>query len=153
MTPITLAEFSEKLSKLMPDIARCTIRREAGELSNGNITMPQFLILNIIFEESELRMTDIAHVLGVTTPASTGIVGRLVKSGYAQRVYDANDRRIIKIRLTPKGKELVQRINKQKKQSIIEVFGKIPSEDRESFLKILNRIHEIVMQDKEAIKQ
>jgi DNA-binding MarR family transcriptional regulator len=152
MTPIPVAEFADKLSKLMPEIARGTLRREACELSSGNITLPQFFILNMLEKEEEARMTDIARFLGVTTAAATGIVDRLVKSSYAQRVYDAADRRIIKIRLSPKGRDLVQRVNKHKKQNIIEIFGKIPSEDRDSFLKILMKVHEIVTQEKEPVK-
>ena len=152
MTPIPLPEFADKLSKLMPEIARGTLRREAVELSSGHITLPQFFILNMLEREDALRMTDIAHTLGVTTAAATGIVDRLVKSSYAVRVYDTRDRRIIKIRLSPKGRELVFRINKQKKHNIIEIFGKIPSEDRDSFLKILMRVHEIVTQKKDSAK-
>jgi len=152
MTPIPLPEFADKLSKLMPEIARGTLRREAVELSSGHITLPQFFILNMLEREDALRMTDIARILGVTTAAATGIVDRLVKSSYAVRVYDTRDRRIIKIRLSPKGRELVLRINKQKKHNIIEIFGRIPSEDRDSFLKILMRVHEIVTQKKDSAK-
>jgi DNA-binding MarR family transcriptional regulator len=147
MTPIPLPEFADKLSKLMPEIARGTLRREAVELSSGHITLPQFFILNMLGKEDALRMTDIARALGVTTAAATGIVDRLVKSSYAVRVYDTRDRRIIKIRLSPEGRELVQRINKQKKHNIIEIFGKIPSQDRDDFLKILLRVHQIVTRE------
>ncbi len=150
MTPVPLTEFAEQLSRLMPEIARGTLRREAFELSSGHITLPQFFILNMLDRQEELRMTDIARSLGVTTAAATGIVDRLVKSSYVQRVYDSDDRRIIKIRLSPKGRELVQRVNKSKRQNIIEVFGKIPSEDRDSFLKILMKVHEIVTRKNES---
>ena len=152
MTPIPLPEFADKLSQLMPEIARGTLRREAVELTSGHITLPQFFILNMLEKEDALRMTDIARTLGVTTAAATGIVDRLVKSSYAVRVYDTRDRRIIKIRLSPQGRELVLRINKQKKHNIIEIFGRIPSEDRDSFLKILMRVHEIVTQKKDSAK-
>ncbi len=152
MSPVSLNDFADKFVKLVPQIARKTIRREAGELASGHITLPQFLILNILEEDDELRMTDIARTLGVSTAAATGIVERMVKSGYAQRKYDAADRRIIKIKLNPKGRELVQRINKQKKQNIVEIFGKLSSADRENFLKILIRIQEVVTQVKEPGK-
>lgn len=144
MPSVSLSDFADKFVKLVPQIARKTIRREAGELASGHITLPQFLILNILEEDDELRMTDIARTLGVSTAAATGIVERMVKSGYARRRYEPSDRRIIKIKLNPKGRELVQRINKRKKQNIVEIFGKLSSQDRENFLKILMRIQEIV---------
>ncbi len=149
---LSITEFAEKLSKLLPEIARGTIKREAVELASGNITLPQFLILNILEEEGESRMTDIARLLGVTTAAATGIVDRLVRPGYVQRVPGVKDRRIIRIKLNSKGRELAQKLNKQKKENIIEIFGKISSGDREKFLEILLRIHEIVTREKEAVK-
>jgi len=148
MPPVTLNEFADKFVKLVPQIARKTIRREARELAVGHITLPQFLILNILEEENESRMTDIAGILGVSTAAATGIVDKLVKAGYSQRVYDANDRRIIKIKLNLKGRELVQRFNKKKKENIIKIFGRLSAQDRENFLKILTRVYEIVAQEK-----
>ena len=149
MAPVPLPQFAEQISRLMPEIARSTLRREAMQLSCGHITLPQFFILNMLESQEQAKMTDIARALGVTTAAATGIVDRLVRSAYAQRVYDDSDRRIINIRISPKGRDLVQRINRHKKQNIIEVFGKIPSGDREVFLKILMRVHEIVTQRNE----
>ncbi|MCK9595468.1 MAG: MarR family transcriptional regulator [Candidatus Omnitrophica bacterium] len=152
MAHMPLSEFADKLCRLMPGITRGMIRREANELASGHITLPQFFILNMLQCRNESRMTDIARALGVTTAAATGIVGRLVKSGYTQRVYDEKDRRVIKIRLQPKGGDLANKLNKQKKQNVIDIFGKVSEEERANFLKTITRIGEILMHEQEAGK-
>ena len=140
MSHVSLSEFADKVADIMPEVWRCIIKREACELFKGKITLPQFVILNVLHREGESKMSDIARFLDVTTAAATGLVARLVKCGYLVRVYDPQDRRIIRIKLSAKGSELVEKTNRQKRQMIIDIFGKISQDDRESYLRILSRM-------------
>jgi DNA-binding MarR family transcriptional regulator len=79
----------------------------------------------------------------------TGLVDRLVRDGYAARGPDLKDRRIIKIKLNPSGNELVRKINAQRREMIIKIFGKISSSDREDYLRILKQIKEILAKEEE----
>lgn len=148
MSHIPLSDFADRLNQLMPEIMRGFMRRQTNELLKGRITLPQLLILNFLDKEGESNMTHLAQFLNVSTPAATGIVDRLVKYGYLIRVFEPEDRRIIKIRLTAKGLTLVQKINQQKRQSIIDVFSQISREERDDYLKILTRIRQIMTQEK-----
>jgi len=146
----SLLEFAEKMQGIMPIIIREFAKRQANELYTGKITLPQFLILDFLHKKDESKMKDLAYFMHVTTAATTGIVARLVKYAYVQRVFDPGDRRIIKIRLTAKGAELVKRVNQQRRQMIIKIFGQISPDERQNYLKILLRIHDILTQEKEA---
>jgi DNA-binding MarR family transcriptional regulator len=88
----------------------------------------------------------------VTTAAMTGIVDRLVRDGYLARTDDPQDRRIIKVRVTTKGGDLVGRINQQRRLMIIKIFGKIPETDRHDYLRILMQIKEILTKGNQDIK-
>jgi DNA-binding MarR family transcriptional regulator len=144
MKPITLNEFADKLNEIMPVMIKEFARRQVNELYRGKITLPQFLILEFLKTQGECKMKVLALGLGVTTPAMTGIVDRLVRYGYVQRVFEPGDRRIIKIRLTNRGTDLVKKINQQRRQMILKVFGKISQAEREDYLRILLRIREII---------
>jgi len=128
----------------MPVVIQGFARRQANELYKGKITLPQFLILDFLSQRGESRMTDTAHFMHVTTAAMTGIVDRLVRDNYAIRVYEPKDRRIIKIKLTHQGSDLVKKINAQRRRMVIEVFGSISRADREEYLRILMQIKEIL---------
>jgi len=147
MSEPSLLEFADKINQIMPEIFKKFIRRQTSELFKGKVTLPQLFILNFLDKEVQSRMTDLAHFLNVTTAAATGIVDRLVKYGYVQRVYEPLDRRIIKIKLTSKGLELLKKINQQKRQMIIDIFGKISQVERQDYLRILMRIHDILTKE------
>lgn len=144
MLEISLSEFADKLNQLMPALIKEFARRQTNELYKGKITLPQFLILGFLGRGGGSRMTDIARFMGITTAASTGIVDRLVRAGYAARSYDANDRRIIRMKLTQSGSILVKKVNKERRQMIIDIFGKISQAEREKYLEILTHIYNIL---------
>ena len=140
----SLLEFANKINEVMPVIIREFARRQANELYKGKITLPQFLVLDFLNRQGESQMTHLANFMHVTTAAMTGIVERLVRDGYAVRVYDIKDRRIIKVQLTSKGNELVKRINQQRQRMIIKIFGNISEADRKDYLRILMQIKDIL---------
>jgi DNA-binding MarR family transcriptional regulator len=148
MPKSSLIEFSDKINEIMPVIAREFIRHQVGELSKGKITLPQLLALDFVQKQSELKMTDLAHLLGVTTAAITGIAGRMVKYGYLVRVFDPADRRIIKVKLTPKGEQLLNKVNRARREMVVNVFSKISQAEREEYLKILTHVYEALAQEK-----
>lgn len=147
MVQDALLEFADKMSQMMPIIIKEFAKRQANELYKGKITFPQFVILEFLSSHADSKMTDIAHFMGVSTAAATGIVERLVKYEYVLRGFDPKDRRIIKIKLTARGTELVKKINQQEREMIIKIFGKISETDRQDYLRILTQIKDILTAD------
>lgn len=150
MPGLPLSEFSERLSELMPEVMRGFTRRETSNLIKSRITIAQFFVLNYLLKQQETMMKDVARFLNVTTAAATGIVDRLVNYGYLQRVFDAADRRIIRIKLTARGADLVKKVNLEKKKRVMEVFGKLDDAERQQYLTILSRINDILKQEPDA---
>ncbi|MFA5099557.1 MAG: MarR family winged helix-turn-helix transcriptional regulator [Candidatus Omnitrophota bacterium] len=142
-----LTDFAESIVEVIPEVARGFWKWEIKELTSGAITPPQFFIMIYLHKMGQARMTDIARYLFVTTAASTGIVERLVKGGYVERVYDPADRRIIKVKLTGKGLMMVKKTIGHKIDRIKEIFGKLSGTDREAYLRILTNIKDILAQE------
>ncbi|MFT5470660.1 MAG: DNA-binding MarR family transcriptional regulator [Verrucomicrobiales bacterium] len=80
------------------------------ELNKGNISYAQFFLLGYLAKEEFLTMTDISKKMGHSTAAATGLVDRLEKLGYVQRLHAADDRRKVMVQITRKGMELVERM-------------------------------------------
>lgn len=148
MSQISLAEFADKLDEVLPVVMTEFIKRQTSELCKGKITMPQFIILNFLDRQRGGRMTDLAKFIGVTTAAMTGLIDRMVRDGYVERTRDPDDRRIIKVKATAKGSALVRKINLQKRQMIIDVFGRLTRQDREEYLKVIMRIRDVLVNQK-----
>ncbi len=147
MSAVPLAEFAERLGALMPEVMRGFTKRENSNLIKSRITLAQYFVLDHLLKAGECKMKDIAAFLNVSTAAATGIVERIVKYGYIQRVFDPADRRIIRIKLTAKGAEVVKEINLNKKKRVMEVFGKLAEAQRQQYLTILTRINDILRQE------
>jgi DNA-binding MarR family transcriptional regulator len=148
--PVSLNEFADRLNKIIPVVMKAFIRRSTQELYKGKITLPQLLILAFLEEQGESRMTDLARFMKVSTAAMTGIVDRLVRYGYLLRVYDPKDRRTIKVRLNSRGLELIKKIAQQRRKMVISIFGQISEAEREEYLRILTRIHDILTKEERA---
>ena len=143
-----LLDFADKINEIMPIVIKEFARRQANELYKGKITLPQMLILDFLNKNGESKMTDIARFIGVTTAAMTGIIDRLEKYNYVLRMLDLNDRRIIKVKITPRGVSLVDKVNQQRRQMIINIFGRISDSERQDYLNILMHIRDILVSEK-----
>jgi len=131
----------------MPIIIKEFARRQVNELYKGKITLQQFLILEFLYQNGESNMTRLAKFMKVTTANMTGIVDRLVRNGYITREPDSKDRRIINIKLSAKGSELVNKVNTQRRRMIIKTFGKISQQDRLDYLRILTKIKDTLIKE------
>jgi DNA-binding MarR family transcriptional regulator len=98
-------------------------------------------------------MTDLASFTRVSTAAATGIADRLVRCGYLLRVLDPSDRRIIRVKPTLKGLELVKKINRQRREMVTSIFGRLSQSEREEYLSILTRINDLLTRDEEALRR
>ena len=148
MSNLLIAEFVDKVSEIMPVMMREFFRQETNEFYKLKITLPQFVVLDMLNRQGESKMSDLAHLINVTTAAMTGIVDRLVRDGYVKRTHDPRDRRIVNVALTVKGTSSVKEMINQRKKMTAKIFGMISQEEREEYLRILEHIRDHIMEQK-----
>lgn len=113
-TPIgTVKADADRLADFVLFTQRSCILNLSTELNKGNISFPQFFLLTYLSSEEYLTMSDIAKKMGHSTAAATGLVDRLEKLAYVERIHAAEDRRKIMVRITNKGVELVSKMRKE----------------------------------------
>lgn len=95
----------------------------SNDLNDGSVSYAQFFLLGYLAKEDFLTMTDIAKKMGHSTAAATGLVDRLEKLGYVQRLHAADDRRKVMVQITRKGIELVKRLRNTIAKSITSVMA------------------------------
>ncbi|NNE91782.1 MAG: MarR family transcriptional regulator [Verrucomicrobiales bacterium] len=99
------------------------------ELNKGNISYAQFFLLGYLANEDYLTMTQISNKMGHSTAAATGLVDRLEKLGYVQRLHAADDRRKVMVQITRKGIELVSRLRNLIANNISDVMSATSEDD------------------------
>ena len=141
-----IERFSRRMIELLPQMVRGFARRESNYLSRGKITLPQLWALERLSRQGECPMNSLARFLGVSRPAATGLVDRLIAQGLVRREGDPLDRRIVRVEITAKGRGIVRTIWEQKRRMITEVFGQLPASDREQYLATVGRVVKILAQ-------
>ena len=104
---------ADRLADFVLFTQRSCILNLSTELNKGNISFPQFFLLTYLSSEEYLTMSDLAKKMGHSTAAATGLVDRLEKLLYVERVHAAEDRRKIMVRITAKGVELVAKMRSE----------------------------------------
>ena len=97
------------------------------KLSEHDLTAPQWAVLSRLMENNGQSLTAIGKSLHADKPTVTGVVDRLEQKGFVKKSRDLEDRRIIRVYLTTKGKnvssrlpELAERVNQDAIQGMNE---------------------------------
>ena len=123
---------ADRLADFVLFTQRSCILNLSNELNRGNISFPQFFLLAYLSSEDYLTMSDIAKKMGHSTAAATGLVDRLEKLGYVERVHAAEDRRKIMVRITHKGTELVAHMRKGIAANLADIMSEMDEEEAET---------------------
>ena len=95
-----------------------------------------------IKKDSGKPMRYYGQKLFISKPNMTTLADKLIKEGLLERQTDENDRRIINLMITPKGKEFLEFHKRNLKKSIIKRLEVLEDEDiqklNDSFEKIQN---------------
>jgi DNA-binding MarR family transcriptional regulator len=75
-------------------------------LDDLGITYPQYLVLNVLWEEDEKTVGSIADRLGLESSTVTPLVKRLEAASLVTRTRRQDDERRVIVSLTPSGREL-----------------------------------------------
>lgn len=114
--------LAERLTDLMQRVLRRTRPLLAEELSEVELTMPQYRTLALL-THGPARVCDLAEALGIRPPTASGIVDRLVAKGLVDRRPGATDRRSVSCVLTAAGRNEIDRrfhISRKRVRSIVD---------------------------------
>ncbi len=125
---------ADRLADFVLFTQRSCILNLSSELNRGNVSYPQFFLLTYLSSEEYLTMSDIAKKMGHSTAAATGLVDRLEKLGYVERVHAAEDRRKIMVRITQQGVELVAKLRKDIASDLAGIMSEMDEEEAETIL-------------------
>jgi DNA-binding MarR family transcriptional regulator len=123
---------ADRLADFVLFTQRSCILNLSSELNKGNISFPQFFLLTYLSSEEYLTMSDIAKKMGHSTAAATGLVDRLEKLAYVERVHAAEDRRKIMVRITAKGVELVSKMRTEIATDLAGILASMDEDQAEA---------------------
>jgi DNA-binding MarR family transcriptional regulator len=111
-----------------------------GALSGDcEITMAQYQALKHVEHHGSCTIGSLAEGLGVTQPAATMLVDRMVKRGLVDREPGRTDRRQAEVSLTGRARELLHRAEEERAERLSRVLSLMEPAEREQLLESLER--------------
>ena len=105
-------DWELRLGYLIHDVSR--LRRSAFDrcMKPLKVTRSQWWVLAYLSREDGMTQSELAEQLDLGKVAVGGLIDRLEKSGLVRREADASDRRVNRVFLEPKSKQLIVRMRK-----------------------------------------
>ena len=133
-------EVQELFSGIMKNLRRVPHRR----MLPGHITFVQMRVLWFLESRGPCTMGQVARMLSVTRPTATSVVNRLVSKGFIGRERDKNDRRVVNLRLKPKGAALLGARRRLLRKRLEQMLEPLNGSERKRLLTALKVVNEAV---------
>ena len=99
------------------------------EVSAIDITMAQLKALYVVLASGQLRMSELAAGLGVTSSTATGQADRLVELGLLERRADPADRRQVVVTTTAQAEQTLEHLRELNTWRMRELLVGVPEPD------------------------
>lgn len=116
------------------------LKREMKAIKEGNLTLSQFAVLEILYYKGDLRIADIIDGVLSSSGNITVVIKNLKRDGYITQVPDEKDKRASLISITEKGVELIEEILPSHFENIEEGFKELTREEEKTLIHLLNKI-------------
>ncbi|HLL52910.1 MAG TPA: MarR family transcriptional regulator [Myxococcaceae bacterium] len=104
------------------------------------LTPPQLHAVFWLGNDGALTMGELARRIGITEKTVTGVVDRLERDGHAQRERDEQDRRVVRVRLSPGGAALHKTFRARMTEKMTWLLGLLDEPDRRDLFRILETL-------------
>mgnify|MGYP003296292955 CR=1 FL=1 len=135
---VALNEVFVKVFKNITAIEEQVIRTEEYQKATAN----DMHVIEAIGVGKPKNMTSVAKALSVTTGTLTISVNSLVKKGFVERVRSEEDRRVVLISLTEKGKQIFMKHRKFHEELVNGIVNQLDDEEKVLLKKVLLNLNQ-----------
>jgi DNA-binding MarR family transcriptional regulator len=122
-------------------------RRLAAELPEdlraemGAVTLHQLRALHTIHLRGGVTMSELADALGATSMSTATQMGdRLARLGLVQRDHDGQDRRVVRLSLTPRARTLLERSLALRRRALKQALSSLDDEELATLVELTERV-------------
>ncbi len=146
----TISEQAERISSLLGDIQRRLFSGAHKKLKPHwpDVTMRQVRLLRLLGRHESMTMKEIAQMADISTPTATGLVDRMVENGLVVREGDPHDRRVVRVKLTPKARNLREKFRRMRVEKIDRVLSRLSPADRKKLTDAFETIDQVLAKAK-----
>lgn len=141
----------ENINDLLVDVFNDILTIEESELKKSqfnDLSITEMHTIEAIGMYKKKTTSEVARELSITVGTLTTAINRLVKKDYVERIRSEDDRRVVKLGLTKKGK-LLYRVHQSFHRKMIEsVLVDMNNEEAMALTKALANLHHFLQEYK-----
>lgn len=142
--PRYILELESKISMFF----RAIKDRHVHDAAETDISMPQFFCTWILSKCGKQKMSELASNLSLSYASATNLINRLSESGLVNRYDDPEDRRVVMVELSDKGREITDSIRKRHVSEMKEKCEALSKNEIETLLNGMDILIKIITMDK-----
>ncbi len=142
--------YIRELEHLLISLFRSMKEQHVQDAAELKLSMPQFVCLWVISRMGKFKMSDLAIYLALSYASATNLINRLVDSGLVNRYDDPDDRRVVIVELSDKGKEITSLIRQKHLKRLMENCEKLSQDEKDSMLKGLSTLTNVVVRKEDS---
>lgn len=112
----------------------------------ADLTLRQLQVLTLLRHTPGLSGQDLAALLGVSTPTTSGIVDRVASKGWVDREHDPEDRRRVLLRLTPEAEAMLSELEEPTRLAKEELLARLPDDELADLGRLLGRMRAVAVE-------
>lgn len=136
----TLERQAERFYTVFADLVRSYQFRDRDRICCHGVSISQCYALETLHQSGPASMGELARTLFLEPSTATRMVDQLVAKGLVDRVEDAADRRVCRVKISAAGREVASRIRKELIGEHRAVLGEVPEESREAVIEAVSRL-------------
>ena len=145
---VTLNEVLVRLFRNINSIEEQVIRKNEYQ----SMTTNDMHVIEAIGIHEPRNMTAVARALMVTTGTLTISVNSLVKKGYVERTRSEEDKRVVLVSLTEKGREAYRNHEKFHEDMVTAITEELTEEEQVILERALSRLNHFFREEQEKLK-
>lgn len=142
-------DIKDTLNRLFVELFRDINNIEERQIRTGefsNLTMNDIHVIKAIGTKKGKNMSSVAKALNVTMGTLTIAVNSLVKKGFVDRVRSEEDRRVVLVSLTPKGKKAYAKHEEFHAGMIDAIVNRLSLEEQQILAKSLDDLNKFFLE-------
>ena len=135
-----MATHKAELIKEMFDLGRHINSKQ----SKSNLTMIQLRTVMFVVEQGRVKPTNIANHFAITPASVTSQIDTLVEEGWLKREPNANDKRVLEVIVTKKGKTQLPKELENLEKNYEWIFTTLNKDEQGNLLELLKKVNNSV---------
>ncbi|TFB24963.1 MarR family transcriptional regulator [Filobacillus milosensis] len=152
MQSTTDAKTIAELEKSIRYISHIIKQRGREILDHYPITPPQFVALQWLRDSGDLTIGELSKKMYLAFSTTTDLVDRMEKNELIERVRDPKDRRVVRIHLLEKGKEIIHEVVEKRQLYLREVLESFSSDQIHSLHILMSKLFDEMKSHEEMAK-